>query len=147
MSQTVLASVLDFPPANRYGVPDRHRLVAIKNVRLKFFPGNKVTIRDADNIFKILAIFRAHQIFHMRMVRARGFEPPTPWFVAKCSIQMSYARTTDEDSSEGGKIQISHVRLMYIPNIIEGALRFKLGSIMRLEERWFWSVCDTTKTT
>ena len=25
--------------------------------------------------------------------------------------------------------------------------RFNLGSIKRLEEKWFWSVCDTTKTT
>ena len=23
--------------------------------------------------------------------RQRGFEPPTPWSVAKCSIQLSYA--------------------------------------------------------
>ena len=27
------------------------------------------------------------------MVRAGGFEPPTAWFVAKYSIQLSYART------------------------------------------------------
>ena len=26
------------------------------------------------------------------MVRPEGFEPPTPWFVAKCSIQLSYGR-------------------------------------------------------
>jgi hypothetical protein len=26
------------------------------------------------------------------MVRPEGFEPPTPWFEAKCSIQMSYGR-------------------------------------------------------
>ncbi len=25
-------------------------------------------------------------------VRQRGFEPPTPWSVAKCSIQLSYCR-------------------------------------------------------
>ena len=25
--------------------------------------------------------------------------------------------------------------------------RFNLGSIERLEEKWFWPVCDTTKTT
>src|ERR1700722_3600984 len=28
-----------------------------------------------------------------RMVRPEGFEPPTLWFVAKCSIQLSYGRT------------------------------------------------------
>ncbi len=27
------------------------------------------------------------------MVRAGGFEPPTAWFVARYSIQLSYART------------------------------------------------------
>ena len=27
------------------------------------------------------------------------------------------------------------------------APRFKLGSIERFEEKWFWSLCDTTKTT
>jgi hypothetical protein len=25
--------------------------------------------------------------------------------------------------------------------------RFKLGSFKRFEEKWFWSLCDTTKTT
>ena len=28
------------------------------------------------------------------MVRPEGFEPPTLWFVAKCSIQLSYGRTS-----------------------------------------------------
>ncbi len=27
------------------------------------------------------------------MVRAGGFEPPTAWFVARYSIQLSYARS------------------------------------------------------
>ncbi len=27
------------------------------------------------------------------MVRVEGFEPPTAWFVAKYSIQLSYTRT------------------------------------------------------
>src|ERR1700722_20391978 len=29
----------------------------------------------------------------MSLVRPEGFEPPTLWFVAKCSIQLSYGRT------------------------------------------------------
>jgi hypothetical protein len=29
------------------------------------------------------------------MVRLAGFEPTTPWFVAKYSIQLSYSRTQD----------------------------------------------------
>ena len=31
--------------------------------------------------------------FESLMVRPEGFEPPTLWFVAKCSIQLSYGRT------------------------------------------------------
>jgi hypothetical protein len=29
------------------------------------------------------------------MVRAEGLEPPTLWFEARCSIQLSYARITE----------------------------------------------------
>lgn len=29
----------------------------------------------------------------LKMARLAGFEPTTPWFVAKCSIQLSYSRT------------------------------------------------------
>jgi hypothetical protein len=28
----------------------------------------------------------------LKLARPEGFEPPTPWFVAKYSIQMSYGR-------------------------------------------------------
>ena len=28
-------------------------------------------------------------------MRPEGFEPPTPWFEAKCSIQMSYGRNEE----------------------------------------------------
>ena len=35
----------------------------------------------------------------------------------------------------------------YFPKIIEDELRFKLGSIKGFEEKWFWSLCDTTKAT
>jgi hypothetical protein len=38
-------------------------------------------------------VYRGFTGFDEGVVRAEGFEPPTPWFVAKCSIQMSYART------------------------------------------------------
>ena len=30
-----------------------------------------------------------------KMARWEGFEPPTSWFVARCSIQLSYQRTTN----------------------------------------------------
>ena len=30
--------------------------------------------------------------FQINLARPEGFEPPTPWFVAKYSIQMSYGR-------------------------------------------------------
>ena len=35
------------------------------------------------------------------MVRPEGFEPPTYWFVASCSIQLSYGRTYVEHRAEG----------------------------------------------
>ena len=31
------------------------------------------------------------------MARLAGFEPTTPWFVAKYSIQLSYSRTQQQD--------------------------------------------------
>ena len=37
------------------------------------------------------------------MVRLAGFEPTTPWFVAKYSIQLSYSRTQKRDYSKGFK--------------------------------------------
>lgn len=37
---------------------------------------------------------------HVRMVRLAGFEPTTPWFVAKYSIQLSYSRTQKRDYSK-----------------------------------------------
>ena len=33
------------------------------------------------------------------MVRPEGVEPPTYWFVASCSIQLSYGRTLRESNS------------------------------------------------
>ena len=33
------------------------------------------------------------------MVRPEGVEPPTYWFVASCSIQLSYGRTLQRDAT------------------------------------------------
>src|SRR3954452_18091027 len=38
------------------------------------------------------------------LVRLAGFEPTTPWFVAKYSIQLSYSREGPEYSSTGGAL-------------------------------------------
>ena len=37
-----------------------------------------------------------------RLVRLKGFEPPTYWFVASHSIQLSYSRIFDFTHSQGG---------------------------------------------
>jgi hypothetical protein len=34
------------------------------------------------------------------VVRLAGFEPTTPWFVAKYSIHLSYSRTRDQEYSQ-----------------------------------------------
>ena len=34
------------------------------------------------------------QVFQGQYTCVRGFEPPTPWSVAKCSIQLSYTHRT-----------------------------------------------------
>ena len=37
------------------------------------------------------------------MVRVEGFEPPTTWFVARYSIQLSYTRNTVKQKPNGGE--------------------------------------------
>jgi hypothetical protein len=37
------------------------------------------------------------------VARLAGFEPTTPWFVAKYSIQLSYSRTQKRDYSKAGR--------------------------------------------
>jgi hypothetical protein len=47
--------------------------------------------------FGELSRFWARQVFDW-IARPDGFEPPTTWFEARCSIQLSYGRVTDEFS-------------------------------------------------
>ena len=53
-----------------------------------FHPGYKTTLLDAT---KEKACDVNRRPF-LKLARPEGFEPPTPWFVAKYSIQMSYGR-------------------------------------------------------
>ena len=41
------------------------------------------------------------------MVRLERFELPTPWFVARCSIQMSYRRMKTEKMEHKARIELA----------------------------------------
>lgn len=40
-----------------------------------------------------------------RVARPEGFEPPTTWFEAKCSIQMSYGRSREKLPLHSGVLE------------------------------------------
>ena len=47
------------------------------------------------------------------MARPEGFEPPTPWFVARYSIQLSYGRVTEARILRASSF-IVNIRLHFI---------------------------------
>ncbi len=47
---------------------------------------------------KLACPYLAREFFGL-MVRPEGVEPPTYWFVASCSIQLSYGRTLRLDAT------------------------------------------------
>ncbi len=44
------------------------------------------------NISKCTPKVKSKNVYLEKLARAEGFEPPTAWFVARYSIQLSYAR-------------------------------------------------------
>jgi hypothetical protein len=52
------------------------------------------------------------------VVRLAGFEPTTPWFVAKYSIQLSYSRTQKRDYSKADKKGKSETAICLIALIV-----------------------------
>ena len=60
----------------------------------------------------------------------RGFEPPTPWSVAKCSIQLSYAPTflkvervkgiePSQPAWKAGTLPLSYTRIFNLYKVVE----------------------------
>ena len=67
------------------------------------------------------------------MVRPEGVEPPTYWFVASCSIQLSYGRTLlwmqlSKDIGNCGLDQPSAVRGRVLISISSTMTSFLIGS-------------------
>ncbi len=65
-------------------------------------------IRTSDRLVRSQVLYpaelRAHnKLSSVMMVRSGGFEPPTAWFVAKYSIQLSYERTLITKTLNGGE--------------------------------------------
>ena len=54
----------------------------------------------------------------LQVVRLAGFEPTTPWFVAKYSIQLSYSRTQKRDYSKAEKKGKSETAICLIAPIV-----------------------------
>src|ERR1035437_1264995 len=67
-------------------------------------------------------------IYHNQMVRLAGFEPTTPWFVAKYSIQLSYRREariiTEAGLAAPPRIGPPHQRVLTMPLDAEGGFDY-----------------------
>lgn len=66
-------------------------------------PTSKWLRTDASNLALCgLTASRIHPVcLHGKMARLERFELPTPWFVARCSIQMSYRRIKTKNGAQG----------------------------------------------
>ena len=64
--------------------------------RTVFAPG----VRERNNATRRKGITDVPGMGTKELARPDGFEPPTTWFEAKCSIQLSYGRLLGHHSSK-----------------------------------------------
>ncbi len=69
--------------------------------RPKWKTGEGIRTAKTTLPFNKLGDFQKDFAGNFKMVRSGGFEPPTTWFVARYSIQLSYERTSEKQNTIG----------------------------------------------